>query len=423
MPHHGEWIHPCDRCAVRNVAHGGKDGLYPSIRPGPRIAGGAGDIALVLLGGGAIMTGISPPMMMLSPAGRLHAFPERPRGFTLLELSIVLAIMGIITAIALPAFQRMQRNSRFSVLNNDLRVFTGAFQHYYSANNRWPLVTTSVGTIPEGMQDYLRTTSWTGTTSFGGGYVWEQDVTHNGRKVRAAISILPTEASPVRMTQVEMKSFDELYDDGNLATGAFQAGYLNLPLYVIEDDPAYVAAATGTPAGVTDQAAVDAAAKAAADAAAKAAADAKAAQAAADAATAQAAADAAAQAAADAAAKAAADAQAAAAAAAQAKADAIKAFGTAQSTAKADMKQAEKNLDVLSKWADKLDVNFPKSLKNNLENYKNAGERLLDTTAKDQQMASVLQGYLNAQTTLAAALAQYESTLQAAQAKQDAKKR
>jgi prepilin-type N-terminal cleavage/methylation domain-containing protein len=379
------------------------------------------------------MTKISPPMMMLPPAGRLHAFPERPRGFTLLELSIVLAIMGIITAIALPAFQRMQRNSRFSVLNNDLRVFTGAFQHYYSANNRWPLVTTSVGTIPEGMQDYLRTTSWTGTTSFGGGYVWEQDVTHNGRKVRAAISILPTEASPVRMTQVEMKSFDELYDDGNLATGAFQAGYLNLPLYVIEDDPAYVAAATGTPAGVTDQAAVDAAAKAAADAkAAQAVADAAAAQAATDAAAkaaadakaAQAVADAAAaQAATDAAAKAAADAQAAAAAAAQAKADAIKAFGTAQSTAKADMKQAEKNLDVLSKWADKLDVNFPKSLKNNLENYKNAGERLLDTSAKDQQMASVLQGYQNAQTTLAAALTQYEITLQAAQAKQDAKKR
>jgi hypothetical protein len=283
------------------------------------------------------------------------------------------------------------------------------------------------------MQDYLRTTSWTGTTSFGGGYVWEQDVTHNGRKVRAAISILPTEASPVRMTQVEMKSFDELYDDGNLATGAFQAGYLNLPLYVIEDDPAYVAAATGTPAGVTDQAAVDAAAKAAADAkAAQAVADAAAAQAAKDAAAkaaadakaAQAVADAAAaQAATDAAAKAAADAQAAAAAAAQAKADAIKAFGTAQSTAKADMKQAEKNLDVLSKWADKLDVNFPKSLKNNLENYKNAGERLLDTSAKDQQMASVLQGYQNAQTTLAAALTQYEITLQAAQAKQDAKKR
>ena len=191
-------------------------------------------------------------------------------GFTLLELAVVLAIMGIITAIALPAFERMQRNSRLSTLGNDLRVLAGAFQHYNTATGGWPPLSTEVGVVPTGMQEYLRDTNWTRPTAFGGGYVWENDVTHHGRKVRAAIALQSTDTSPVRMTAAEFAHFDEQFDDGDPATGYIQTGYLDLPLYVIEDDPDYVAATTPTDDAAA-AAAAEAAAKAAAEAAAKAA--------------------------------------------------------------------------------------------------------------------------------------------------------
>lgn len=347
---------------------------------------------------------------------RLGNRREGCRGFTILEIAIVLAIMGIITAIALPAFERMQRNTRFSALINDLRVLGGAFQHYNSTNGGWPPLSTTAGVVPEGMQDFLRETNWTKTTIFGGGYVWEKDVTHNGRKVRAAISVQPTDNAPVSMTRQEMAMFDAQYDDGNLATGFFQAGYLDLPLYVIEDDPAYVAA-TNPDDTTDDQAAADAAAKAAAEA-----------QAAADKAAAdQAAAD---QAAAEAAAKAAAEAQAAAekaaaeaaaAAAEQAKADAIKNLQATQSAAVADLKSDEQRFKDLEKWADKLDVKVPKNLKNRLEDVEDAVDDLKDATVDSRKLTTYIQDFLDAQAAMEKALTQYEATLQAAQDKEDRK--
>ncbi len=325
---------------------------------------------------------------MLPHKHRMGNHREGCRGFTVLEIAIVVAIIGIITAIALPAFERMQRNTRFSALINDLRVLGGAFQHYNATNGGWPPLSTNAGVVPEGMQDFLRETNWTKTTIFGGGYVWEQDVTHNGRKVRAAIAIQPTDNSPVSMTRQEMEMFDAQYDDGNLATGFFQAGYLNLPLYVIEDDPGYVAA-TNPADTADDQAAADAAAEA--------------------------------QAAADKAAADQAAAEAAAAAAEQAKADAIKKLQATQGAAAADLKSDEQRFKDLEKWADKLDVKVPRNLKNRLEDVKDAVDDLKDATVDSKKLTTNIQDYQDAQAAMVKALAKYEATLKAAQAKADKK--
>lgn len=337
------------------------------------------------------------------------------RGFTILEIAVVLAIMGIVTAIALPAFERMQRNSRLSALGNDLRVLAGAFQHYNAATGGWPPLSTEVGIVPAGMQDYLRDTNWTRQTAFGGGYVWERNVTHNGRKVRAAIALQSTEDSPVRMTSAEFARFDEQFDDGNPATGFIQAGYLDLPLYVIEDDPDYVAATT--PGADT---AAEAAAKAAEEAAAAKAAEEAAAQAAAEAAAAEAAAK-------EAAAKEAAAAEAAAAEAAAkeaaAKEAAVKALQTAQATAAANLATDLTRYQQLVAWADKLDVKGPKNVENRLDDLKDA--------VKDYGKASVDTKNLNALATevddareaLDKALDQFEKQLQAAQERADKRKK
>lgn len=333
---------------------------------------------------------------------------------------MVLAIMGIVTAIALPAFERMQRNSRLSALGNDLRVLADAFQHFNAATGGWPPLSTEVGVVPTGMQDYLRDTNWTRLTAFGGGYVWERDVTHNGRKVRAAIALQSTDASPVRMTDEEFARFDEQFDDGNPATGFIQAGYLGLPLYVIEDDPDYLAATAPSA-----DPAVDAAAKAAAEAAAKAAeeAAAQAAAKAAEDAAAQAAADAATKAAEEAAAKAAAEAAAKAAEEAAAKEAAIKALQTAQAAAASSLAADQTRYKQLVAWAEKLDVNEPKNLDNRLEDLKDAVKDYGKATVDAKNLKSLASDVTDAQAALTKALDQFEKQLQAAQERADKKKK
>lgn len=325
---------------------------------------------------------------------------------------MVLAIMGIVTAIALPAFERMQRNSRLSALGNDLRVLADAFQHFNAATGGWPPLSTEVGVVPTGMQDYLRDTNWTRLTAFGGGYVWERDVTHNGRKVRAAIALQSTDASPVRMTDEEFARFDEQFDDGNPATGFIQSGYLGLPLYVIEDDPDYLAATAPS-----SDPAVDDAAKAAAEAAAKAAEEA-AAQAAAKAAE-----EAAAKAAADAAAKAAEEAAAKAAAEAAAKEAAIKALQTAQAAAATSLAADQTRYKQLVAWADKLDVNEPKNLDNRLEDLEDAVKDYGKATVDAKNLKSLASDVTDAEAAFTKALDQFEKQLQAAQDRADKKKK
>lgn len=301
------------------------------------------------------------------------------RGFTILELAVVLAIMGIVTAIALPAFERMQRNSRLSALGNDLRVLAGAFQHYNAATGGWPPLSIEVGGAPAGMQDYLRDTNWTRQTAFGGGYVWERDVTHNGRKVRAAIALQSTETSPVRMTAAELVHFDAQFDDGNPATGYIQTGYLDLPLYVIEDDPDYLAASAPADDGAA-KAADEAAAKAAEEAAAKAAEEA-------------------------------------------AKAAAVKALQTAQATAATRLAADQARYQQLVAWAKKLDVNEPKNVGNRLDGLEEAVQDYGKATVDTANLTSLASDVAGAQAAFTKALDQFEKQLQAAQERADKKKK
>src|SRR5688572_4676408 len=129
----------------------------------------------------------------MAQSSTLPARPLTSAGFTLLELAVVVTILGLITAIALPAYARIQRNARFGVLINDYRVLTSAFQQYSAVNAAWPAYSSTQGAFPQGMEEYLRTTNWDQPTVFGGRYNWDQGVTHNGRKIKAAIAIYATE--------------------------------------------------------------------------------------------------------------------------------------------------------------------------------------------------------------------------------------
>jgi type IV pilus assembly protein PilE len=57
------------------------------------------------------------------------------RGFTLIELLIVVAILGVLSAIAIPTYQGYVENSRATVAKNNLRAIYLKQQEYYTDNN------------------------------------------------------------------------------------------------------------------------------------------------------------------------------------------------------------------------------------------------------------------------------------------------
>ncbi|MBD3613690.1 pilin [Kingella kingae] len=70
------------------------------------------------------------------------------KGFTLIELMIVIAIIGILAAIALPAYQDYTKRSRVSEGLSLAGGAKSALTEYYASNNEWPENNDKAGIAP-----------------------------------------------------------------------------------------------------------------------------------------------------------------------------------------------------------------------------------------------------------------------------------
>jgi type IV pilus assembly protein PilA len=123
---------------------------------------------------------------------------------------VVVVIIGLLAAIAIPAFLSSRTRSQATALANNFRVYSQAFEVFATDTGKWP-PDSNPGGIPTGMEDSLR--SWNEPTPVGGQWDWDRGVLG----INAGVTLINSTASNAVLERI-----DEILDDGNLSTGRFQ---------------------------------------------------------------------------------------------------------------------------------------------------------------------------------------------------------
>lgn len=112
------------------------------------------------------------------------------KGFTLVELLVVISIIGILSAIAIPKFTDATKTARGAKIQADLRTIDSAIQIYYASAGSYPaavltLVTSNLlATVPADLANGVEWATKTKSGSAGGAYsVISGRATFSGMKV------------------------------------------------------------------------------------------------------------------------------------------------------------------------------------------------------------------------------------------------
>ena len=159
--------------------------------------------------------------------------PPRPhRAFTLVEISVVVTLLGLLIAMALPAYRHVTLRSKAAAVVNDIRVFATAFQTYSTQHGGWP-ASAAAGTIPPEMADSI-SGAFTKPSPIGGHYKWDYDFSGAGFHITAAISVVSTGDTHLTDDVELIETVDQIYDDGNTSTGNVQLSATNDLVFIVE---------------------------------------------------------------------------------------------------------------------------------------------------------------------------------------------
>ena len=136
-------------------------------------------------------------------------------GFTLIEILIVVAILGILAAIVIPAFADSTDNSAKTAFVTDLKRFAEVADYHYQLTGEY-FEGADSGVMPAGLATYILDSMFTHGTPIGGVWDFEKDT----YGVKSAVGVHFNGVTP--KDDATMTDIDTACDDGDLSTGAFR---------------------------------------------------------------------------------------------------------------------------------------------------------------------------------------------------------
>jgi prepilin-type N-terminal cleavage/methylation domain-containing protein len=132
---------------------------------------------------------------------------DQSKAFTLVEIMIVVVIIGVLAALAVPAFQNIRERTQNTRFFNDCRIFAAAAETWsLETGNAFPDPNT--GNLTPTLQEYVNLSNWFRSPSIGGNWDFDTDYGYAG-----------VGAVDFTVGAAQIQRLDRSLDDGVATTG------------------------------------------------------------------------------------------------------------------------------------------------------------------------------------------------------------